>query len=67
MRGLRWLGALALALLVAVPSAEPQNIIAGQPADGRTHAFNLSEVGRINPGPYLNPHAPAPQRPTVTP
>ena len=40
---------------------------AGQPADGRTHAFNFSEVGRINPSPYLNPHAPAPERPTVTP
>jgi len=39
----------------------------GRAADGRTHAFNLSEVPRVNPSPYLNPHAPAPQRPTVTP
>ena len=99
MRGLGWirLGALALTLLVAAPSAEPQGIIAnacntaggwcllpsgtvvqitrpcrgyttaGQPADRRTHAFNFSEVGRVNPSSCLNPHAPAPQRPTVTP
>jgi len=38
----------------------------GRPVDGRTHSFDYSEVQRINPSPYLNPHAPAPVRPRVT-
>jgi hypothetical protein len=41
--------------------------VAGQPVDGRTHSFDFSQVQRINPSPYLNPHAPAPERPGVTP
>jgi hypothetical protein len=40
---------------------------AGQPVDGRAHSFDFSQVRRINPSPYLNPHAPAPQRPGITP
>jgi len=40
---------------------------AGQAVDGRTHSFDFSQVRRINPSPYLNPHAPAPQRPGITP
>ena len=40
---------------------------AGQAADGRTHSFNFSEVQRINPSPYLNPHAPPPRQPGTTP
>jgi hypothetical protein len=99
MRWFRWvrLAAFALALLVAVPSAQPQGTMAnvcntawgwcllapgtfvqitkpcrcytaaGQPADGRTHSFDFSEVRQINPSPYLNPHAPSPHRPGVTP
>lgn len=39
----------------------------GRAVDDRTHAFNFSEMPRVNPSPYFNPHAPAPQRPTVTP
>jgi hypothetical protein len=80
MRGLRWirLAAFALVLLLTAPAAEPQGTIvqitrpcrcyttAGQPADGRTHSFNFSEVRQINPSPYLNPHAPPPQQPGVT-
>jgi hypothetical protein len=38
---------------------------AGQAADGRTHSFDFSQVRRINPSPYLNPHAPAPERPGI--
>ena len=38
----------------------------GQPVDGRTHSFDYSQVQQINPSPYLNPHAPAPERPGVT-
>lgn len=40
---------------------------AGQPVDGRSHSFDFSQVRRINPSPYLNPHAPAPQQPGITP
>jgi hypothetical protein len=40
---------------------------AGQPVDGRTHSFDFSQVRRFNPSPYLNPHAPAPERPGITP
>jgi hypothetical protein len=40
---------------------------AGQPVDGRSHSFDFSQVRRINPSPYLNPHAPAPQHPGTTP
>ncbi|HUM14206.1 MAG TPA: hypothetical protein VL086_00825 [Candidatus Nitrosotalea sp.] len=39
---------------------------AGQPVDGRTHSFDYSQVQRINPSPYLNPHAPAPAQPGIT-
>jgi len=40
---------------------------AGQPVDGRSHSFDFSQVSRINPSPYLNPHAPAPRQPGITP
>jgi hypothetical protein len=40
---------------------------AGQSVDGRSHSFDYSQLQRINPSPYLNPHAPAPHRPGVTP
>lgn len=91
-----WLGAFALVLLLAGPTAAQQTIanvcttalgwcllppgtviqitrpcrcytLAGQPVDGRSHSFDYSQVQRMNPSPYLNPHAPAPERPGVTP
>jgi hypothetical protein len=58
-----WSGALALVLLLAGPTAAQQSIA----VDGRSHSFDYSQVQRINPSPYLNPHAPAPPRPGVTP
>jgi hypothetical protein len=39
---------------------------AGQAVDGRTHSFDFSQIPRINPSPYLNPHAAAPERPGIT-
>jgi hypothetical protein len=61
----RWirLVVFALVLLLAAPSAAPQSTI----ANVCNTAWDFSQVRRINPSPYLNPHAPAPQRPGITP